>query len=75
MTAIWIKKEKDARDTPGLLAKSIAQNLPPKINEFIMQGNSRSYRTQRMTGEDILWFSRPPLASSGGNSGSERGTI
>jgi hypothetical protein len=38
MTAIWIKKEKDARDTPGLLAKSMAQNLPPKINEFIMQG-------------------------------------
>jgi hypothetical protein len=37
MTKIWIKKEKDARDIPGLLAKSMAQNLPPKINDLIMQ--------------------------------------
>jgi hypothetical protein len=37
MITIWIKKEKDAKDIPGLLAKSMAQNLPPKINELIMQ--------------------------------------
>jgi hypothetical protein len=37
MITIWIKKERDAKDIPGLLAKSMAQNLPPKINELIMQ--------------------------------------
>jgi hypothetical protein len=37
MTTIWIKKEKDARDIPGLLAKAMAQRMPPEINERIMQ--------------------------------------
>ena len=38
MTSIWIKKEKDAKDIPKLLAKAMARNLPPKVNQLIMQG-------------------------------------
>lgn len=37
MATIWIKRKGEAKDLPRLLAKAMAQNLPPKMNELIMQ--------------------------------------
>jgi hypothetical protein len=49
MNRIWIKKEKEAQDTPRLLAKSMRQRMPADINEKIM---NRQFTIEPNTADD-----------------------